>query len=702
MKLTTLPKIAEPDPQQLIWKERSQTNFPLNEMHAFLEGSVENSIHTLRLMQQIERDPILKVDPQYYELSRDEHRKLTADKIARLALFMEQDAPNFSNFQDRLNLVALIDPQLGTRIGVHLGLFLSAIKGNGTDEQFNYWAFERGAIYIKDIYGCFSMTEIAHGSNVAALQTTAEFDEKNDSFIINTPHIGATKWWIGGAAHSATHTVVFARLIVKNKDYGVKTFVVPLRDSNHDILPGIAIGDIGEKMGRDGIDNGWIQFSNVVIPRQYLLSKFTKVDKYGNVEEPPLEQLAYGALLGGRVTMVTDSWRTGERFITIALRYAVGRRQFTVNGEKFENQLINYPLHQKRLLPYLSWVYGMSIASNQIQKDYKEILSNLDEGVKSGDFSILSKSIDGLKGLFADSASLKSTCTWVTSDLIDEGRQSCGGHGYSAYSGFAKGYADHVVQCTWEGDNNILAQNSGRITIQKVMNLEKSGKKLNGNYSFLNDALKNGFILSKKNDLQDLNKLNLAIKSVIYRISLKCIKDLNENGKDWDTIANEKKSLSKLYAVEYIFDKWIKKLNNEVEDVEVKKQLNNLASLFAISNIETFGTYFLQHGIITRDCYEILEKYQYEILRNVREKVVGLTDSFKLSDFFINSVLGNFNGDIYHNYLEVVKNLNDTTVTKAPYAKELLGMLTRSSVAEREKQQKSPAVLTKLGTGTDD
>lgn len=699
MKLTTLPKQVEPDPHELIWRERLATDFPLNEMHAFLEGGYDASIHTLRLMQQIERDPILQVKPDYYELSRDQHRKLTANKIARLALYMEQDAPDFQTFQDRLNLVALIDPQLGTRVGVHLGLFLGAIRGNGTEEQFKYWAFERGAIYMKDIYGCFSMTEIAHGSNVAALETLAEYNIEKDVFVITTPHVGATKWWIGGAAHSATHTVVFARLIVKNKDYGVKTFVVPIRDLNHDLYPGVAIGDIGEKMGRDGIDNGWIQFSGVEIPREYMLNKFTKVDRDGNVEEPPLEQLAYGALLGGRVTMVTDSWRTGERFIAIALRYSVGRRQFTVNGQTIENQLINYPLHQKRLLPYLAWVYGMSVASNKIQFDYKNVLQKLDNGVKSGDFNILSEAIEGLKGLFADSASLKSTCTWLTADLIDESRQSCGGHGYSAYSGFGKGYADHVVQCTWEGDNNILAQNSGRITIQKVIGLEKSGKISGEGYAFLNDAKRNGVILENKESLKDLNTLNVALKSVILRISLKCIDSLNENNKNWDIIATEKLALSKLYAAEYILNEWIIRIRDI--DGMVKKQLENLARLFALSNIEKFGTYFLQHQVISRKGFQNMEKYTSGVLEEIRKQVIGLTDSFKLSDFFINSVLGNFNGDIYHNYLEVVKSLNDYSVTKAPYASEFLAMLNRSTIEEREKMQKSSTVLRKLNSDDD-
>ena len=74
--------------------------------------------------------------------------------------------------------------------------------------------------------------------------------------------------------------ICFAQLIVKNKRYGVKSFVVPLRDSkDFSLLPGISIGDLGKKMGRDGIDNGWIQFTNVRIPRTNLLMKHTKVSR---------------------------------------------------------------------------------------------------------------------------------------------------------------------------------------------------------------------------------------------------------------------------------------------------------------------------------------------------------------------------------------------------------------------------------------
>lgn len=38
------------------------------------------------------------------------------------------------------------------------------------------------------------MTELHHGSNVAALQTSAMLDVATDEWIINTPDDGALKW----------------------------------------------------------------------------------------------------------------------------------------------------------------------------------------------------------------------------------------------------------------------------------------------------------------------------------------------------------------------------------------------------------------------------------------------------------------------------------------------------------------------------
>lgn len=204
-------------------------------------------------MLELERDPRFYLG-DIHDLTKEQLRQRTFEKVASLVHYVTSESVD--DFTKRMELIGLFDPGFWTRFGVHFGLFIGALRSGATPSQFEYW-IGKGAITLNGMFGCFAMTELAHGSNVQGLETTATFDETTDEFVIHTPHLGATKWWIGGAAQSATHSAVFARLIVNGKDYGTKTFVVPLRvPKTFELLPGVSIGDIGKKMGRDGIDNG--------------------------------------------------------------------------------------------------------------------------------------------------------------------------------------------------------------------------------------------------------------------------------------------------------------------------------------------------------------------------------------------------------------------------------------------------------------
>jgi acyl-CoA oxidase len=46
-------------------------------------------------------------------------------------------------------------------------------------------------------------------------------------------------------------------------------------------LPGIDVGDCGAKIGFNYVDNGYVSFDHVRIPRTHLLSRYCDVDKEG-------------------------------------------------------------------------------------------------------------------------------------------------------------------------------------------------------------------------------------------------------------------------------------------------------------------------------------------------------------------------------------------------------------------------------------
>ncbi|KAG7664167.1 POX1 [[Candida] subhashii] len=688
-----------PDPRGLIQTERAASKFNPEKMNYFIEGNQERSELFKTLIQQMERDPVLFTDCSYYDLTKEQQRELTAAKINRMSRYLENDS--LDTFHKRLSIVGLFDPQVNTRIGVNLGLFISCLRGNGTYEQLKYWALDKETAHIKGIYGCFGMTELAHGSNVGGVETTATFDRDTDEFVINTPHIGATKWWIGGAAHSATHCSVYARLVVDGKDYGVKTFVVPLRDSNHDIMPGVSVGDIGAKMGRDGIDNGWIQFSNVRIPRFFMLQKFCKVDREGNVTLPPLEQLSYSALLGGRVSMVCDSFRMISRVSTIALRYAIGRRQFkgdNVDKEDenaLETQLLDYPLHQKRLLPYLAAAYVISAGAYRVEQIIDTVLADLDDAVESNNTGAIMKSITAMKSLFIDSSSLKATCTWLAAEAIDQCRQACGGHGYSAYSGFGRAYNDWVVMCTWEGDNNVLSLNVGKPIVKNIIAIQDEGKLVKGPSSYLNEvnnyttgAGSSEVILDNVNDVNDFDKIVKAIEVAIIRLGANAAKQARQ--KTLDYTGGELVTLSKLNANHFLLKEYVTRIK-DFDQKDLVPFLARLGKLYSASLVlERFAGTFLTFGVASPAFMAALTSTQIpKLCAEVRPDVVALTDSFQLSDMMVNSAIGKHDGDIYENYFETVKTLNKPSNTQAPYTQALKDMLNRPSLEVRERYEKT-------------
>jgi acyl-CoA oxidase len=210
--------------------------------------------------------------------SLSEYRELTYQRLKYICdnkIFSIQSVLNnpidFINFS---TLLHYYDPSLAVKSNVHFGLFGNSIINLGTKKHYDEFLHKIDSL---EVAGIFAMTELAHGSNVRDLQTTATYCPNNRTFIINTPNDDAQKYWLGNAALHGTHAIVFANLIINEQKFGIHAFIVQVR-KNGKLMPNITIKDCGYKAGLDGVDNGRIWFDKVEISYDSLLDKFAQIN----------------------------------------------------------------------------------------------------------------------------------------------------------------------------------------------------------------------------------------------------------------------------------------------------------------------------------------------------------------------------------------------------------------------------------------
>ncbi|MEN4447890.1 acyl-CoA dehydrogenase [Mycobacterium sp. SMC-21] len=348
----------------------------------------------------------------------------------------------------RIEMLAMSDLSLMVKAGVQWGLFGGAIDNLGTERHHE--AYVRKAIDL-DLVGCFGMTETGHGSDVQSLETTATYDPATGEFVIDSPTPTSRKDYIGGAAESAQVSAVFAQLITKGENHGVHCFIVPIRDEYGNDLPGIRTSDCHYKGGLPGVDNGRIQFDHVRIPRENLLNRYGDVAEDGTYSSPienPNRRFftMLGTLIRGRVTVGGSAAAAARVALDIATRYALQRRQFEAPKTDDEVLIMDYLVHQRRLLPLIAKSYALQFAQNELVSDLHDL-----QDVEEPDGEVQ-------RELEARAAGLKATATWHATKAIQECREACGGAGYLAENRLIALKADTDVFTTFEGDNHVLTQ----------------------------------------------------------------------------------------------------------------------------------------------------------------------------------------------------------------------------------------------------
>jgi acyl-CoA oxidase len=610
--------------------EQQPLSFKPTAMQRILDGE-----H--REVRQLVKQLITQPEFHYFE-GTDHHafRKQVLAWTKRLAdagigrIFMpktvggEEDLPKFMAASE---VLGFHDLSLLIKFGVQFGLFAGSIQRLGTESHHRKYLTDAGSCQLM---GCFAMTEIGHGSNVQALETTAIYDPDHEEFIIHSPSFSSGKAYIGNAANDARLATVFAQLEVNGEHHGVHAFLVPLRGEDNRVLPGVTIEDDGYKMGLNGVDNGRIWFDHVRVSRTALLNRFADVNSAGKYQS---EIKSAGArfftmistLVSGRVAIAASGNSAAKSALTIAIRYAARRRQFGAakpSGE--ETLLLNYPSTQRRLMPLLANIYAIDFALKQL------VVLNA-KATNGG-----SRAVETL------AAALKAWATWNTTRTIQTSRESCGGEGYIAANRFAALKADTDIFTTFEGDNTVLMQLVAKnlLTDLKDKLTEMRPAKVTG---FLVDQKVRE--LTKKMPLLTLNTsryhlLDASVQLGLFKHressllfqSAGAFRRLTRNRQmdaysAFTKLQPELMELADAYVESEILKSFVAVVQN-VSDRALQTPLKRLCDLFALYHLEQHKGWYLENGAMSGLKAKAITRLVTTLCAELRQDAVGLVDAF--------------------------------------------------------------------------
>ncbi|MDR7370420.1 acyl-CoA dehydrogenase [Flavobacterium aquidurense] len=535
---------------------------------------------------------------------------------------------NIADYFAIMETLSYHDLSLVIKFGVQFGLWGMSVQSLGTEKHYAKYLKDIGSLKIP---GCFAMTETHHGSNVKGLETTATYNHRDQTFTIHTPNKNAQKEYIGNAAVHGQMATVFAKLIIDDHDYGVNAFVVPLRDTNGNTLNGVTIGDCGHKMGLNGVDNGTISFNNVVIPKENMLDRFASVNDKGEFESPiPSDNRRFftmlGTLVGGRIGIPRSALAAAKSGLTIAIRYSDQRRQFGPEGGS-EVPILNYRMHQRRLIPPLAKTYAVHFALQYLTNRF------------------LNRTEDEMQEIEALAAGMKSYSTWSTRDILQECREACGGKGYLSENRIDALKNDTEIYTTFEGDNTVLMQ---LVAKNRLSEFRKAFGEMGSlgiiNYVFENAKVaitEKNPIATRRTDDEHLLDDQFHLQAFIHRektilaSAAQRIKKLVDGGLEpydaFNVVQHQMIDVAQAYLERVVLEQFQLAIKS-VEDQNSKEILTKLNQLYALSQLEKNKGWYLEDGYMEAVKTKAIRKMVNQLCWDIRPDAVALVNAFDIPE----------------------------------------------------------------------
>ncbi|OKJ66565.1 acyl-CoA dehydrogenase family protein [Streptomyces sp. CB02460] len=332
--------------------------------------------------------------------------------------------------------LAPVDPALATIAGIHYNLFLGSLLDHIADsprDLSDFLALRRT--------GTFLCTEVAHGNDAAAVETTASHDPVRDGFVLHTPHCGAQKFMPNtGQPGGPKSGLVAARLLAGGADRGVFLFLVPLTDATGP-LPGVRVRRLPTRMGSP-VDHSLTSFDQVFVGREALLTgPQGRIDADGEfrsaIEGRRRRFLASIArVVTGRISMSASAVGSARATLAVAVRYG-GHRQVSA-GRGARLPVLAYRTHHGPLAEAMATVFAMSLLHRRVLDRWEAAQAGPEAGREAAE-----RLVDIAKGWI----------TWQARAVIVESRERCGAQGLLENNGMAALVTGVEGAITAEGDN---------------------------------------------------------------------------------------------------------------------------------------------------------------------------------------------------------------------------------------------------------
>lgn len=555
------------------------------------------------------------------ELAFEWCQVLADEGLGALALPKEYGGEDdFAKFMAAFETIATHDISLTIKFTVQFGLWLGSILLLGTREHHEKYLRGIGTF---ELPGCYAMTEIGHGSNVRELETTARYDPAREEFVIDSPGFAAGKNYIGNAACHGRLATVFAQLEAGGAWRGVHAFVVPIRDAEGRVLDGVRIEDNGPKMGENGVDNGRLWFDHVRVPRAALLDRFGRVGADGTYTSAIASDGArffamLSALVGGRISIAAAAMSAAKSGLTIGVRYAARRRQFRLPGAAEETALIEYPTHQRRLLPLVAKTYALDFA-------HKHLVASRLSAAEGGD-SAAAREVERF------AAGMKACATWHTTLVLQACREACGGEGYMCTNRIPALKADSDIFTTFEGDNTVLTVWIGRLLLTEGL---RGGTNATA-------AIESAKANSDWTSGRHRWLLRVREERMLAETVASYDRRVKGGAEPHAAMAQEQLALFRLanaHIERVVLDRFALGIERCAEE-GAGLVLGRLRDLFALSVIEQARAWFLENDLLTASESRAVPQAVDDLCAQLAPDAVALVDAFGIPDECLASPIG--------------------------------------------------------------